>query len=409
MKIAHDATSRVRHEHEREQILDQAQARQADAAQACALKDEFLAVMSHELRQPLNMINISSELLARMPEIRESPALTRIATVMRNAVTSQSKIIDDLMDMARARTGKLSLAVAPLDIGRLLRDIVDAERAGPGGRDVTITFDDGSEGALVLADRVRIEQVAMNLLSNAIKFTPGGGTIAVRTLREDGAVRVDVTDTGQGIAPDFLPHVFDMYGQSLAVATRTKRGLGIGLALVREILSLHGGRVEAFSEGSGKGARLSFWLPLLDAAAWPKPAAYEGPADSMAGVRILVVDGMQEMLEVFLSLLQANGAVVFGTTDADEALRILERERVDLLIVDMSMPAGDGDGDALLRRVRAHPRYASLPAIAIGGMQGDNDVAEAYAAGYSAYLGKPVSMERLDTIVRDLMARRSLQ
>jgi two-component system CheB/CheR fusion protein len=403
-KIARDATSRARHEYELEEVLDRAQARQSDAAQASALKDEFLSVMSHELRQPLNMINISTELLARMPEIRDSAALARISTVIRNAVMSQSKIIDDLMDMSRARTGKLSLAMAPLDIGRMLRDIVDAQRVSPAGREITITFNDEGGTALVLADRVRIEQVVMNLLSNALKFTPAAGTVGVRIACEDGALRVDVTDSGQGIAPDFLPHVFDMYGQSMAVTTRSQGGLGIGLALVREILNLHGGRVEAFSEGGGKGARFSFWLPLLDSAALPKPPAHGNPVASMTGLRILVVDDMRDMLDVFVSLLEANGACVFAAASAQEALRILEQESIDLLMSDISMP--EIDGYELLRRVRANPRHAALPAIAVSGMQRDNDIADARAAGFSAHLGKPVSVERLGSIVRGLVPDR---
>jgi two-component system CheB/CheR fusion protein len=403
-KIARDATARVRHEHELEEVLDRAQARHSDAAHASALKDEFLSVMSHELRQPLNMINISTELLARMPEVRGSAAMARISTVIRNAVMSQSKIIDDLMDMSRARTGKLSLAMAPLDIGRLLRDIVDAERTSPVARDITLRFEDKGGAALVLADRVRIEQVAMNLLSNALKFTPGGGTIGVLVARDDGSVRVDVADSGQGIAPDFLPHVFDMYGQSMAVTTRSTGGLGIGLALVREILALHGGRVDVFSEGSGKGARFSFWLPLLDAGALPKPPAQASVDESMTGLRILVVDDMQDMLDVFVSLLEANGATVFAAAGADGALRILARENIDLLISDVSMP--EIDGYEFLRRVRADPRHAALPAIAVSGMQRDNDIADARAAGFSAHLGKPVSVERLGSIVRDLVPNR---
>ncbi len=392
-KIARDVTARERQE----------QAVRTDAENAVALKDEFLAVMAHELRHPLNMININVELLARMPEIRHSPTFLRAASIIRNSVMSQAKIIDDLMDMSRVRTGKLSLSMAPVLPEMVVRGIVEVMRADPAAQDVAIDLSGSAEGLYVMADAVRIEQVLMNLLSNAIKFTPKGGRVALGLGRDDGLLRIDVTDSGQGIAPSFLPHVFEMYGQSVSVTTRTKGGLGIGLALVREIVSLHGGRVEAFSEGVGKGARFSVWLPLLDSHAAPLPGAGGHGDDSMSGLRILVVDDMEEMLLTFKSLLETGGATVFEATSALKGLEILEREQVDLLISDVSMP--EIDGYEFLRRIRAIPKLAKLPAIAISGMRRDSDIANARAAGYSAHLGKPVSVERLSAIVHDLLPR----
>jgi two-component system CheB/CheR fusion protein len=245
----------------------------------------------------------------------------------------------------------------------------------------------------------------MNLLSNAVKFTPSGGHIELRLVREDDAARIDVVDSGQGIAPSFLPHVFDMYGQSVSVTTRSKGGLGIGLALVREIVALHGGRVEAFSEGIGKGARFSVWLPLLDSDPTPLHGGAGDGDEGMAGLRILVVDDMEEMLLVFKSLLELGGATVFEATRARQALEILEREKIDLLISDISMP--EMDGYELLRRVKANPKWAALPAIAVTGMQREHDIVQARAAGFSAQLGKPVSIDRLNAIVRELLPRRT--
>ena len=392
-KIARDVTARERQE----------QAVRSDAENAVALKDEFLAVMAHELRHPLNMININVELLARMPEIRQSPAFLRAATIIRNSVMSQAKIIDDLMDMSRVRTGKLSLAMAPVLPDLVVRGIVEVMRADSASQDIAIELSGSADGLYVMADAVRIEQVLMNLLSNALKFTPRGGRVAVQVERDDGLLRIDVIDSGQGIAPSFLPHVFDMYGQSVSVTTRTKGGLGIGLALVREIVALHGGRVEAFSEGAGKGARFSVWLPLLDSHAAPLPGGGGDGEDSMAGLRILVVDDMEEMLLIFKSLLETGGATVFEATSARKGLEILEREQIDLLISDVSMP--EIDGYEFLRRIRANPALARLPAIAISGMRRDSDIANARAAGYSAHLGKPVSVERLSAIVHNLLPR----
>jgi two-component system, chemotaxis family, CheB/CheR fusion protein len=262
--IARDETERVRHEREREQTLSAEQRNRNDAEAALGLKDEFLAIMAHELRHPLNLIHINVELLSRLPEIRQSPVVARSATVIRNAVLSQAKLIDDLLDMSRVRTGKLTMSMAPVELVPLVQGAVDAVRADPVAGRLSITLETEGADPTVLADSVRVEQVVMNLLSNAVKFTPPGGSIDVRLGSEDGVARIDVSDTGQGIAPAFLPQVFEMFAQPGSVTTRAKGGLGIGLALVREIVTLHGGRVEAFSEGVGKGARFSVWLPLLD-------------------------------------------------------------------------------------------------------------------------------------------------
>jgi two-component system CheB/CheR fusion protein len=406
-KIARDVTARERHGQEREQAISREQAVRCDAEYAAALKDEFLAVMSHELRHPLNMIHINVELLSRMPELRQSPTFMRAASIIRNSVMSQAKIIDDLMDISRVRTGKLSLTMAPVQLDSLLAGIVDVARSDPAAQDLQIELSGSADGVPVLADAVRLEQIVMNLLSNAIKFTPKGGRIDVRMGHEDGYARIDVIDNGQGIAPAFLPHVFDMYGQSVSVTTRQKGGLGIGLALVRELAALHGGRVEAASDGSGKGARFSLWLPLLDNTAVPLPGGDVADEDVMSGLRILLVDDMEDMLMVFKSLLEMSGAIVLEASSAKHGLEILAREEVDLLISDISMP--EIDGYEFLRRAHAIPKYATLPAIAITGMRRDSDIAQARAAGFSAHLGKPVSVERLSAIVRDLLPHRAAQ
>jgi len=400
-KIARDATARLRHETEREQALGREQTIRTVAQQDSAMREEFLSVMAHELRNPLNMININVELLARMPAVREAPGFPRIATGIRNAVTSQAKIIDDLMDMSRIRTGKLSLTKVPLDIGRVVRELIDTARDGDGASEVAVGFTDNSDGAVVLADKVRIEQVVMNLLSNAMKFTPAGGAVEVLIAREDASVRLDVTDNGQGIAPEFLSHVFDMYGQSTAVAHRAKGGLGIGLALVCDIMKLHDGRVEAFSDGVGKGARFSVWLPVAEPAESSPQQHQRSMDEALAGRRILVIDPVHDMLEIFTSLLEMSGATVFAATSADEGLRFLEQDSVDLLIADISTKTADGLD--LMRRVRAQVQFAALPAIAVSSMQREDDVEAIIAAGFSVQLGKPISVEALSATVRQLL------
>ncbi|QJE02199.1 PAS domain S-box protein [Massilia forsythiae] len=402
-KIARDETARERQGEAREQALNREQAERSGAEQAAAQKDEFLSVMAHELRHPLNMIHINAELLSRMPELRQSPTFMRAASVIRSSVMSQAKIIDDLMDMSRVRTGKLSLTLAPVVPDVLVRGIVDVARSDPAARDLRLDVSGGADGLPVMADVVRIEQVLLNLLSNAMKFTPAQGSIEVRLAREDGHARIDVVDDGQGIAPEFLPHVFDMYGQSAANGARGKGGLGIGLALVREIVGLHGGRVEAASEGLGKGARFSIWLPLVDGHAGLGSGNQDDAEDGLAGLRILVVDDVEDILHVFKALLEMSGAAVFDTPSAGEGLAILARERVDLVISDITMP--EMDGYEFLRRARAIDGYAALPAIAITGMSRESDVAQAHAAGFSAHIGKPVSVDKLTAAVRELLPR----
>jgi two-component system CheB/CheR fusion protein len=402
--IARDETQRVRQDREREQSLSTEQQGRSDAESAVALKDEFLAVMAHELRHPLNLIQISVELLARLPELRQVPAVARSAGVIRNAVQSQAKLIDDLLDMSRVRTGKLALALAPLDLAPLVRRAVDAVRSTPGGGELAIAVDTDDAPLPVTADDVRIEQVVMNLLGNAVKFTPPGGTIAVRLGREDGMARIDVTDSGQGIPPDQLPRVFDMYAQPTSVTTRSKGGLGIGLAVVRDIVALHGGRVEAFSEGAGKGARFTVWLPLAESGTIAPDAGPGGTVHDIAGVRILFVDDAEDVVTTCQALLELQGAVVTGATSARQALDILAEADVDVLVAEVAMP--EMDGPALLQAVRALPRHARLPAIAIGGLARERDVAEARASGFNAHLGKPLSVERLAAIIRDLLPAR---
>ena len=399
--IARDETRRVRHEHEREQTLSTEQRGRTDAESASALKDEFLAIMAHELRHPLNLIHINAELLARLPELRQLPLVARATGAIRHAVQSEAKLIDDLLDMSRVRTGKLTMSMAPLDLVPLLRSAADAARTGPGSGDVAIETDLDAALPRVMGDSVRIEQVVMNLLSNAVKFTPPGGRVAVRLARDGDAARIDVTDTGQGIAPDQLARVFEMFAQSASVTTRAKGGLGIGLALVREIVTLHGGRVEAFSEGAGKGARFSVWLPLAQAGVTRADEDQGGPRRDIAGVRVLLVDDVEDVVTTCRALLEMHGAVVTGATSARQALAILADTDVDLLVSDISMP--EMDGYALLKAVRAQPRHAHLPAIAVSGLAREKDIAQARAAGFDAHLGKPLSVEQLTAIIRGLL------
>jgi two-component system CheB/CheR fusion protein len=399
VKIARDETERMREEQEREDELSSEHLGRRNAETASALKDEFLAIMAHELRRPLNLIHINVELLARLPELRQLAPAARAAGVIRNAVLSQTKIIDDLLDMSRVRTGKLTLSMAPLDLAQVAQAAIEATRADPAASALTVELQGAEVSLKVLADPVRMEQVLMNLLSNAVKFTPAG-KVTMALSREQDEARVDVIDTGQGMAPSFLPKVFDMFGQPGSATARAKGGLGIGLALVREIVTLHGGRVEAASEGIGKGARFSFWLPLLAGTAEPEPASVE-PAHNIAGVRVLLVDDNEDAALVCKALLEMHGANVSVATSAREALGLLENQDCDVLVSDISMPLMDGY--ELLREVRKLPRHAGLPAIAVTGLAREQDIAAARAAGFAAHIGKPMSVERLAEIIAGLL------
>jgi two-component system CheB/CheR fusion protein len=406
-KIARDETERLRQISERDEALHLEHRERTGAEHAAAMKDQFLAIMSHELRQPLNMIGINADLLSRIPELRASGLAARCVETIRSSVVSQAKIIEDLLDLSRVRTGKLALSVAPVHADKVIGAIIDVARADPSSRGLLIEAFGLDDPLVVMADGVRFEQIVMNLLSNAIKFTPQGGSIQVRLAAEDGAMRLDVVDSGQGIAPASLAKVFDMFGQPNSVTTRAKGGLGIGLALVRELVNLHGGRIEAHSDGIGKGATFSVWLPLIEQDADDQGnAAREAPVD-IAGLRVLLVDDVEDAVLVMQSLLEMYGADVRVATSAREALGILGQEDIDLLVSDISMP--DMDGYGLLREVRKMPRYATLPAVAVTGLGREHDIAAARQAGFSAHLGKPLSVDRLLAIIPGLRQRRAVQ
>jgi two-component system CheB/CheR fusion protein len=295
------------------------------------------------------------------------------------------------------------MSMAPVELEPLVRAALDAVREDPAARPLNVGLEVQQGGLRVLADGVRVEQVVMNLLTNAVKFTPAGGNIRVQLAREGEWARLDVVDDGQGIAAGFLPHVFEMFAQPGSVTTRTKGGLGIGLALVREIVGVHGGKVEAHSDGAGKGARFSVWLPLLDAGTSGE-APGQGEQQSVAGVRILLVDDVEDVVTTCQALLEMHGALVWGATSGQQALDILKEQEVDLLVSDISMPGMDGY--ALLRAVRQMPRYARLPAIAVTGLAREKDIAQARESGFDAHVGKPMSVERLTDIILELLPAR---
>jgi two-component system, chemotaxis family, CheB/CheR fusion protein len=402
-KIARDLTDLKRAENEREANLVRERRIRADAQAAAALKDEFLAVMSHELKHPLNLINVNADLLTRLPGVRELPAAARSAETIQRAVAGQARIIDDLLDLSRLHTGKLNVSLTEVDLVGLVREAVEVVQADSSTSELRVTVVLPEASVPVLADPVRVEQILWNLLGNAIKFTPAGGEVRIELHCEDDQnARIDVIDTGQGIDPELLPRIYDMFGQAGSSLQRNRGGMGIGLALVKQLVELHHGRIEVASEGVGRGARCSIWLPL---SAPCKGVVESGEAaPSLEGLRILVVDDAQETVSSFKLLLELEGAQVFAAHDGNEALALARAEPVDVLLSDIGMPGMDGHG--LIRELRATPSYAELPAIAMSGYGRPDDVRAALASGFTAHMTKPVVIDRLLQTIGRLRARR---
>jgi len=384
-------------------LLLQEKEMRAELQRASVLKDEFLAVMSHELKHPLNLIHVNAELLARLPEVRESAAVARAAEVIRRTVLSQAKIIDDLLDLSRVRTGKLGLSKTTIEWSAIIERVVGAIERDVAAKRIDLECEIDPAASSINADSVRVEQIVWNLLSNALKFTPAGGKIRVTLVPDGSSARLEVADTGQGISADFLPHVFEMFRQASHGAARSEGGMGIGLALVKHLAEEHGGRVAVASEGLGRGARFSVWLPLAEQAMASPAGASVAPA--LAKLRVLLVDDVQDALESFTTLLQLEGAHVTAVRSGAEALEAARNAEFDLLFSDIAMPGMDGY--ALIAALRAEARTANLPAIALTGFGRSQDVKRAILAGFDAHLAKPIEMEELLHVVARLGVRQA--
>jgi two-component system CheB/CheR fusion protein len=391
-KIARDMTSNKMIEVRREAVLVEEQAQRSRVEEASALKDEFLAVMSHELKNPLNLIQLNAELLLRTPQAREIAVVVRAAGTIRQAVVSQAQIIDDLLDLSRLDTGKLALAPAPLDMGEVIQRTVAAIAMDASAKQQSIQLDLQPD-VMAFADPVRVEQIVWNLLANALKFTPPGGRIMLSLSSDAGMVCVAVTDTGIGLAPHEVETVFEMFHQVDSGTNRDKGGLGIGLALVKRIAVLHGGRVEARSPGLSLGSTFSVWLPSDPAP--PRRAASPAPMQpsDLQGLRILMVDDEPATLFAFSELLAMEGATVSMAASAAEGLQLLQSRSFDVLVSDLAMPGMDGyEFIALVRKQLAG---LGMPSIAVSGMGRQHDIRRAVEAGFDAHLSKPLQLAQL--------------
>jgi len=389
----------------------------AEEREANRMKDEFLATLSHELRTPLNAILGWTQLLAT--ERLNEEVSHGLEVIERNA-RAQTKLIEDLLDVSRITSGKLRLSVRPMRLCPVVEAVLDAVRPAAAAKQIAtdVELDDG--GQQISGDSDRLQQVIWNLLNNAVKFTPNGGRIEVNLRREGNHLRLRVSDTGRGITPEFLPHVFDRFRQADSTSTRTHGGLGIGLAIVRHIIELHGGSVQAQSPGEGLGASFVVDVPIMakeePVAAPAMPARTNGervitgddhsqlpPAD-LSGLHVLVVDDEPDAREIIVQMLQRSGAKPAVAGSVREALELLERSRVDVLLSDIAMP--DRDGYELIRLVRELPaaQGGRVPAIALTAYAREEDRFRALTAGFQAHLSKPVAPADLTAAVAQAAA-----
>ena len=388
-----------------------AQTMTEDAEQANHLKDEFLATVSHELRTPLNAVLGWARMLGskQLPPDRARHA---IATIERNA-TALAHIIDDLLDVSRIVAGTLRLAPQPVDLVAVAQAALDAVRPLAATKNVQLAFSPDLRGnRTVSGDAGRLQQVIWNLLANAIKFTPEGGRVDVFIERSNDHMEVRVVDTGQGISPDFLPHVFERFRQADDATTRRHTGLGLGLAIVRQLVELHGGTVHAASEGVGRGATFTVRLPISAGEAQGGQAAALGERRTAASaaspmprlprldeLRILVVDDNADGRTLTSLVLTQAGASVKAVASVREALQMLEVERPDALVSDIGLP--DEDGYALIRQIRQYEAEHGgfLPAVALTGYARAEDRARILAAGFQAHVPKPVEPVELTAAI----------
>ena len=393
VKIARDLTRS-------KQIRDQQEARLAwekqervRAEEAARVRDEFFAVLSHELKQPLNLIQLTAEILTRLPETEKLPAVARGAKTIKRMVESQARIIDDLMDLSRLHTGKLTLACTQGNLNEAVSHVVNLMTSDAQQKNVELLVEQAPKELIVHGDMVRIEQVVWNLLSNALKFTPAGGKVTVRLRQDNSDACIEVADTGKGIPAEFLPFIFDMFRQANTGTTRQYGGLGIGLALVKQLVSSHGGRVEVDSGGVGQGSRFRVYLPLTLSKQLNSSPVAEG-SRTLAGKRILLVDDATETLESLGNLLHMEGAKVTSASSGDQALKAAAgaSEPYDLIISDIGMPGMDGY--TLLAELRKVEATAKAPAIALSGFTRPTDVASALAAGFETHVRKPVVFDQ---------------
>jgi len=410
-----DVTERREIELAREQLLESERIARGEAESMARLKDEFLATLSHELRTPLTTILGWSELL--LQRVGEGDPGYKGLSVIASSAKAQKRLISDMLDLSSMLLGKVQLEVETLDLVEVLRESIGAQDLVAEGKDQTVTLAAPDTPCYVLGDATRLQQVFWNLLSNAIKFTPAHGTIEVTVSREDRYFVVAIQDSGDGIAPEFLPHLFGRFRQADGTTTRRHGGLGLGLAIVQQLVEMHGGQASASSAGRGCGATFRVRLP-------ERPEQSQRPrrelrrslanemvveAQALAGMTLLAVEDQPDMLEYLRRLLEEQGAEVVMAGSATDALALLDQrghERFDAMLTDIGMPGMDGYG--LIRTIRENMGLdaSMLPAIAVTALARADDRNRALASGFQEHLAKPYSVAQLVTAVRGARKRK---
>lgn len=411
-KIARDITElkrlaedRDRISREREQLLVSERLARSQAEHANRMKDEFLSVVSHELRTPLNAIVGWTDVLAEGGESRQE--IQHGVDIIRRNAMMQAQLIEDLLDLGRISSGKMTLNVQSVDLGAIISEAVQSVQHSADMKLITIKAIVHNGRGGLLGDAKRLQQVVWNLLTNAIKFTPKSGKVQISVARTASQVQLSISDSGAGISPEFLPHVFERFSQADASTTRKQGGLGIGLALVKQLVELHAGKVRAESPGVGLGSTFTVLLPISitqgDENAHPETDAGDLSEKSIAdlsGVRVLAVDDDRDSLEVIRRILKQRHAEVTTASSVEEALEALGEARPDVILSDIGMPQHDGYD--LIRRVRNLPGGAAIPAAALTALARPDDRMRAMNAGFQTHVAKPVAAAEIVAVVSSL-------
>jgi PAS domain S-box-containing protein len=406
-----DISDRKQAEEERRLLLESLKAARAAADTANDIKDKFLATVSHELRTPLTSILGWSNLLTT-GNLDEQASKRALETIERNA-RAQRRLIDDLLDLSRIIAGKLRLHVRLVDLAETIEAVIEGLRPAADSRNIHLRTALDRRVNPIGGDPDRLQQIIWNLLSNAIKFTPKGGSVEVRLERIDSHVEINITDTGEGIEPQLLPHVFDRFRQSDSSNTSGHGGLGLGLSIVRELVELHGGTVSVASSGVGRGTAFKVILPVRSVHCEPSEKAVpifvaNTPTDqqlSLKGLRVLVIDDQTEARDLVATVLTGRGAEVVSVESGYAALDEMKRQRFEVLVADIGMPVMDGY--ALIQKIRQIPdeRGGKIPAAALTAYAGTEDRMRVLSAGYQIHISKPVEPAELTTVVANLAGR----
>jgi two-component system CheB/CheR fusion protein len=373
-----------------------------EAEQANRAKDLFLATLSHELRTPLTAILMSAQVLQQTAT--QEPRIQRASAAIERAAGNQARLIDDLLDISRIISGKLLLDLQAVDLASVVHGAVDIARGAAEAKGLDLKVAIHGVIGPIHGDPARLQQVFANLLNNSIKFTPRGGNVAISLEAIGGHAQITVTDTGMGFAPEILPHLFDRFVQAESAMTRTHGGLGLGLAIVRHIVEVHGGEVSAESPGPGGGATFRIRLPLAAHDVAPATSAPSSVARSITGVRVLLIEDDEDTRGAFAMMLNELGAEVRAAASAAEGMAAVEQFRPHAIFCDIAMPGEDGY--AFIRKLRSQrpDRGGQTPAAALTALAGEQDRTRALTAGFQMHLAKPINSARLAAAVGVLSA-----